>query len=72
MILVDKELDPDPKAIQQIEFDGQLKKTVNKIVGGESMFALTNFLKNQRNKIKVLSSKHNSLIKYRKLSRSKS
>ena len=36
-----KELNPDPKSIQQIEFFGQLKNPDNPIVGNESMFVLT-------------------------------
>ena len=36
-----KELDADPKAIQQIEFVGKLKNTADAIVAGESMFVLT-------------------------------
>ena len=45
LIVVDlsrqKELDADPKAIQQIEFVGQLKSDNNQIVFNESMFVLT-------------------------------
>ena len=36
-----KELDADAKAIQQIEFVGQLKNPDNVIVTNESMFVLT-------------------------------
>ena len=36
-----KELDADPKAIQQIELVGQLKNDNNQIVANESMFVLT-------------------------------
>ena len=36
-----KELDADPRAIQQIEFAGQLKNPNNAIVANESMFFLT-------------------------------
>ena len=36
-----KELDAGPKAIQQIEFVGQLKNQDNRIVANESMFVLT-------------------------------
>ena len=36
-----KELDADPKAIQQIEFIGQLQNAVNETVANESMFVLT-------------------------------
>ena len=67
-----KELDPDPKTIQQIEFAGQLKNAANTIVAGVFMFALTNLENNQRNKIKIFSKKHDSLIKDDKLSKSKS
>ena len=35
-----KELDADPKVIQQIESAGQLKNPNNKIVANESMFVL--------------------------------
>ena len=36
-----KELDIDPKAIQQIQFVGKLKISDNEIVANESMFVLT-------------------------------
>ena len=36
-----KELNSDPKAIQQIEFVGKLKSPNNEIVGNQSMFVLT-------------------------------
>ena len=36
-----KELDSDPKALQQIEFVGQLKNPINEIDANESMFVLT-------------------------------
>ena len=36
-----KELDADPKAIQQIEFVGQLKNPDDAVVANESMFVLT-------------------------------
>ena len=45
-----KELDAYPKAIQQIEFVGQLKTAVDAIVAGEYMF--NDFRKNQRNQNK--------------------
>ena len=35
-----KELDVDPKAIQQIEFVGKLKNPDNAVVDDESMFVL--------------------------------
>ena len=60
-----KELDGDAKAIQQIEFVGQLKNPDNVIVTNESMFVLTILEK-------IFSRKCNSIIKDGKLSRSKS
>ena len=36
-----KELDSDPKALQKIEFVGQLKNPINEIDANESMFVLT-------------------------------
>ena len=36
-----KELDTDPKAVQQIEFVGQLKNTENAVVADEFIFVLT-------------------------------
>ena len=38
---IQKELDADPKPIQQIEFFRQLKNSNNKIAANESMFVLT-------------------------------
>ena len=72
-----KELDADPKAIQQIAFVGQLKEldaNDNATYAGDnqSMFALTFLEKNQRKKIKVFSRKWHSIIKNGKLSRSES
>ena len=76
-----KELDAEPKAIQQIEFVGKLIKLDaddNATDAGDndqSMFVLTisnNFRKNQRNKTKIFSRMCNSIIKDAKLSRSKS
>ena len=76
-----KELDAEPKAIQQIEFVGKLIKLDaddNATDAGDndqSMFVLTisnNFRKNQRNKTKIFSRTCNSIIKDAKLSRSKS
>ena len=66
-----KELDADPKAIQQKEFIGQLKKLNNKNDDDESV-CLNSFRKNQRKEIKIFSRKFNSIIKDDKLSRSKS
>ena len=59
-----KELDADPKAIQQIEFVGQLKKLDNNYNAADagidqSMFFLTVLEKNQRNKLKIFSRKCN-------------
>ena len=36
-----KELDADPKAIQQTEFVGQIRNSDDAIVANESMFVLT-------------------------------
>ena len=68
-----KELDADPKVIQQIEFVGQLKNLENAIVANESMFVLTVLekIKETRNKVSF-SRKYNSIIKNGKLSRSES
>ena len=38
-----KELDADAKAIQQIEFDGQLKNPDDAVIANESMFVLKIF-----------------------------
>ena len=62
-----KELDADPKAIQQIEFVGQLKK-LDDDDGVESMFVLTILEKNKETRLR----KCNSIIKYCKLSRNES
>ena len=63
-----KELYADLKAIQQIEFVGELKNTdaVN-ADGTQSMFVLTILEKNQRNETKLFSRKRNSVIKEGKL-----
>ena len=60
-----KELDADPKAIQHIEFVGQLKNDddMNADVM-QSMFVLTILEKNQRNEVKIFSRKCKSLIKH--------
>ena len=50
-----KELHADPKAIQQIEFVGQLKNPDNEIVANGFIFVL--------NEIKIFSRKCNSIIK---------
>ena len=47
-----KELDADPKVIQQIEFVGQLKNLENAIVANESMFVLTVFEKIKETRLK--------------------
>ena len=73
-----KELDTDPKAIQQLEFVGQLKKLDNMNANAESMFVLTTYVclnkfrTNKRNEIIIFSRKCNSIIKDAKLSRSES
>ena len=71
-----KELDTDPKAIQQIEFVQQLKESDD---NGNAIDACADknvwfidFGQNQRNETKILSRKCNSLIKDCKLWRSKS
>ena len=68
-----KELDADPKAIQQIELVGQ-SKNEDGIDADEvqSVIILTILEKNKRTKIKVFSRKCNSIINNGKLSRSKS
>ena len=55
-----KILDGDPKAIQQIEFVGQLENPDNEIV--------TNFVLTIFEKIKIFSRKCNSIINNTKLS----
>ena len=51
MIIQKKMIDSDPKAIQQIEFVGQLKDfDIINAAGGQSVFYLNTFRKNQRNK----------------------
>ena len=47
-----KESDVDPKAIQQIEFVGKLKKKLDDDDGAESPF-FNGFRKNLRNEIKI-------------------
>ena len=66
----ERELDANPKAIQQIEFVGQLK-ILDAKNNDESVF-LNNFRKNQRNKIKIFSRKCDSIINNGKLSLSES
>ena len=58
--------------MQQIELVGQLKYPDNATADNESMFALTNFRKNQRNNVNIFSRKCNSIIKNIKLSRGES
>ena len=43
-----KELDADPKAIQEIKFVGQLKSAYYAIVDGEPMFVSTILEKNKK------------------------
>ena len=67
-----KELDAGPKAIQRIEFVGQLKNEDSLNAGGtQSMFILTIFKKMKKATLKFFSRKCNSIIKDGKLSRSK-
>ena len=47
-----KDLDADPKAIEQIEFIGQLKNPDNAIIAIESMFVLTILEKIKERKLK--------------------
>ena len=48
-----KELDVDPKAIQQIEFVRKLKNENNQIIPNESMFLLTILEAIQERRLKV-------------------
>ena len=48
-----KELDADPKAIQQIEFVGQLKNSDDQIVANESMLVLTILEKIKERRLKL-------------------
>ena len=64
-----KQLDADPKAIQKIEFVGQLQK-LDADGNAESMFVLTTQRnKNLRNEIKIFSRQCNNIIKDGKLSK---
>ena len=70
-----KELDTDPKAIQQLEFTGQLKKLHDNdnaadYGNAQSIFVLTIFRKHKKNTIKIFSRKRNCIKKDGKLSRS--
>ena len=73
-----KELDADPKAIQQIEFIGQLKKldpednATDAPGNDQSMFVLIIVEKNRTNEINIFTKKCNNIIKYGKLPRSES
>ena len=73
-----KELNADPKAIQRIEFVGQLKKKIdnngNATDGGNDQFfsVLKIFKKSQINQVEIFWRKCDSLIKDDKLRRSKS
>ena len=63
-----KELDADPKAIQQIEFVGQLKECRwYKCSLHTKYVCLNHFRKTERNEIKIFSRKCNSIIKDDKL-----
>ena len=64
-----KELDADPKAIQQLEFVGQLQGPDNAIVANETIFVLTILEKNKETRLNF-SRKCNSIIKDGKLSSS--
>ena len=66
------ELDTGTKAMNQVEFLIQLKISDDAVVANESMFLLTILEKNQRNKIKMFSTKCNSFTKVGKLSKSES
>ena len=59
-----KELDADPKAIQQVKIVGQLKDPDNATV------CVNSFRKNQQKKMKVFSRKCNGIINNGKLSKS--
>ena len=48
-----KELDAGPKAIQQIEFVGQLKNSDDQIVANESMLVLTILEKIKERRLKL-------------------
>ena len=48
-----KELDADPKAIQQIEFVGQLKNSDDQIVANESMLVLMILEKIKERRLKL-------------------
>ena len=68
-----KELNPDPKAIQQLEFVGQLKNTYGCKCCWHTIYVCFNdFRKSQRNETKIFWRKHNSLIKDDELWRSES
>ena len=49
----EEKLDADPKAIQQIEFVGQLKNPNDAIVANESMFVLTFLEKIKETRLKL-------------------
>ena len=68
-----KELDVDPKEIQQIELVGKLKNVdgIN-ADGTHYIFHPSNFRKNQRKEVKLFSRMCNSIIKDGKSSRSES
>ena len=59
-----KNLDVDPKSIQQREFVKQLQNPDNAIVDNvDNPCFFNNFRKNQRKKAEILSRKRNSIIK---------
>ena len=59
-----KELDADPKAIQQVKIVGQLKDP------GDATACVNSFRKNQRSKMKIFSRKCNGIINNGKSSKS--
>ena len=81
-----KELDADPKAIQQIKFVGKLKKLDDDDDDDDDDYDdgdddddeaeiyvyFNDFRKNQRNEVRFFSRKCDSIIKHGKLSRSES
>ena len=67
-----KELNADPKAIQQTEFIRQFKNIDGVNTLPHTIYVgFTDFRENQGNETKIFSRKHSSLIKDSKLLRSK-
>ena len=64
-----KELDADPKAIEQMEMVGQLKNEDAINADGPESVYFDDFRKNQRNEINIFSRKYKSIINNGKLSR---